>query len=92
MKFEELTALQKIRIIQQPLKCLEECYILDILNDEEIWDEIKQHPYYLAADMKGDPYIWKSLMNDAEWEVKAKWAYAIYEAVKEVLDKGEDLK
>ena len=89
---KELTYLQKIRIIQQSLKCLDECYIFDILNDEEIWDEIKQHPDYLKADVKGDPYIWKDLMNSAEWEVKAKWAYCIYEAVKEVLDKGEDLK
>lgn len=87
----ELTYLQKIRIIQQPLECCDNTYIFDMLNDEEIWDEIKQHPDYLAADTKGDPYVWKELMNDAEWDVKAKWALCIYEAVKEVLDKGDEL-
>ena len=77
----ELTYLQKIRIIQQPLECCDNTYILDILNDEEIWGEIKQHPDYLVADTKGDPYVWKELMNDAEGDVKDKWALCIYEAV-----------
>lgn len=92
MRFEELSYLQKIRIVQQAIECCENTYVLDILNDEEIWDEIKQHPSWLAAQPNQDPYIWKDLMNDAEWDVKAKWALSVYNAVKDVLDKGDNLR
>jgi len=65
---------------------------MDILNDEDVWDEIKQHASYLRADSyKDDPYAWKDYLNDAEYDVKAKWALSVYNAVKAVLDKGENL-
>lgn len=91
MKFESLTYLQKIRIVQQAVECCDNTYILDILNDEEVWDEIKQHPDWLSGTQEQNPLIWKDLLNEAEWDIKAKWAFYIYLAVKFVLDKGDNL-
>ena len=88
---KELTYLQKIRIVQQELDCCENTYLLDILNDDDIWEEIKQHPHWIKADAESNPYIYKDLMNEAEWDVKAKWAFSIYNAVKDILDKGGEL-
>lgn len=87
--FNQLSSLQKIRIVQQVLSCVEECYVLDILNDEEIWEQIRQHPDWLQGCKETDPYIWKDLMNNAEYEVKAEWAFCIYKAVKGVLERVE---
>lgn len=92
MKYEDLSYLQKTRIIQQEVDCCPNTYVMDVLDDEEMWDEIKQHPSWLKAQPHSDPYLWKDLMNDAEYDVKAKWALSVYNAVKAVLDKGEDLK
>ena len=91
MKFEDLSYLQKLRIAQADIDCCENTYIFDILNDEEVWDEIKQHPDWIRAAPETDPYVWKDLMNEAEWDVKAKYAFSIYKAVKSILDKGEAL-
>lgn len=92
VSFEDLTYLQKIRIIQQEVDCCPNTYILDLFEgEEELWDEIKQHPDWLKAQPSSDPYEWKDLMQNAEWDVKAKWALSIYNAVKTVLDKGDKL-
>ena len=92
MRFEDLTYLQRIRIVQQPIDCCENTYVLDILNDDEIWEEIEKHPDWVnAAKYPDDPYMWKDMMNEAEWDVKAKWALSIYNAVKEVLEQGDKL-
>lgn len=89
--FDGLSYLQKIRIAQAEIDCCPNTMVMDMLNDEEVWEDIKNHPSYVLGCIEKEIYLSKGLLNDAEYEVKAKYAYSIYMSVKNVLDKGERL-
>lgn len=90
-EFDDLSYLQKIRIIQAEVYCCPNTMVMDMLNEEEVWEDIRKHPSYVLGCAEKEVYLSKDLLNEAEYEIKAKYAYSIYKSVKSVLDKGSEL-
>lgn len=96
--FDEITWLQKIRMVQDFIDDDAENYTLSmdiLLQCDFIQEELDKYPPMIKAvqDCKEgkDPYTWKLDMQQAEMEICAKWVYRIYRSVQRVLDRGDSL-
>lgn len=101
MKFEDLSYLQKIRMVGSYIDTDEEHGGITVPEDiflqcDFIKEEVHKHPDFIAgvelAQARGCPYTWKDMMQEAENEISAKWMFRVYLKVKEVLNKGDSLK